>query len=144
MSRNLFMTNIQSNHDSQSSTKKILLIGIDPRHLSQVKLPDGVTPELIKAEAIQANQALKQLGYEVHNCSTDLGETATFVVADLLAQHLYECIMIGAGIRTVNEHLILFENLINLIHHNAPNSAICFNTRPADSVAAILRHTGNR
>lgn len=123
--------------------KKILLIGIDPKFLSHVKLPEGVTPELIRAEAIQANQTLEKLGYEIHNCPIDLGETASSVIVELLKQNEYGCIMIGAGIRTVNDHVVLFENIVNLIHQHARHSAICFNTRPADSVDAVLRWTEN-
>jgi hypothetical protein len=40
--------------------------------------------------------------------------------------------MIGAGLRAAPQ--LLFGKLINLIHAQAPNARICFNTTPADTV----------
>jgi hypothetical protein len=46
--------------------------------------------------------------------------------------------MIGAGLRAP-EQLLLFENLINVVHTLAPGAKICFNTTPADTVEAVQR-----
>jgi hypothetical protein len=35
--------------------------------------------------------------------------------------------------------LLLFEKVINLVHRLAPQASICFNSNPADSVAAVQR-----
>jgi hypothetical protein len=48
-------------------------------------------------------------------------------------------VLIGAGLRQPGERLLLFEKIINLVHELAPNTRICFNTMPADSVDAVRR-----
>ncbi|MDX2069465.1 MAG: hypothetical protein SFV55_13645 [Haliscomenobacter sp.] len=124
-----------------NEVKKVLLVGIDPKLINFDNLPENIDSELIRAEAIQANKRLTELGYEIYNCFTDLGETAASTIVEILKINNFDCIMIGAGIRTINEHLFLFEKIINVIHSNAPKSKICFNTRPLDSVEAVQRWT---
>jgi hypothetical protein len=94
----------------------------------------------VKAIAQEANNKLTKLGYDVQNCFVDLGETAESVVSDTLSQEKYECIMIGAGVRILPQHTVLFEKIINAIHRKAPPySKICFNTSPSDTVESVLR-----
>jgi hypothetical protein len=50
--------------------------------------------------------------------------------------------MIGGGLRAIPQHNLLFEEVINLIHQQAPSSRICFNTGPETTVAAVLRSIG--
>ncbi|MDG3581200.1 hypothetical protein [Galbibacter pacificus] len=119
--------------------KKVLLIGIDPKLIDFNNLPQDIDIELIRREAIQANQKLSELGYEIYNCFTDLGETAESTILEFLNNNRFDCIMIGAGIRMINAHLFLLEKIINVIHSNAAQSKICFNTRPSDSYEAVLR-----
>ncbi len=70
---------------------------------------------------------------------TDAGETAERVVTARLEQEPYDCVVIGAGVRTFPEHFLLFEKLINAVHKSAPTAKICFNTRPGDTAAAVQR-----
>ena len=70
---------------------------------------------------------------------TDFGETAEAVVAAALSQKSFDCVLIGAGVRTIPKHFILFEKLINLLHSDAPGARICFNTNPKDTAAAVQR-----
>jgi hypothetical protein len=77
---------------------------------------------------------------EVQGCLVDLGETAESVVSDTLSREKFDCIMVGAGIRALPQHTLLFEKIINTIHQKAPSSSkICFNTNPGDTVEAVLR-----
>jgi hypothetical protein len=70
----------------------------------------------------------------------DGGNTAEVVLADTLANGGYDCIMIGAGLRTVPPYFLLFEKLVNVIHRQAPASTkLCFNTSPADTAEAVQR-----
>jgi hypothetical protein len=46
--------------------------------------------------------------------------------------------MIGAGLRAAAQ-LLLFEKLINVVHTQAPNARICFNTTPADTAETVQR-----
>ena len=120
--------------------KKVLLMGIDPK---LIRHPPGWDANKVQTALEDANKRLTELGYEVQGCLVDLGETAESVVSDILSREKFDCIMIGAGIRILPEHTILFEKLINTIHQKAPpsSSKICFNTNPGDTVEAILRWT---
>ena len=50
-----------------------------------------------------------------------------------------DAVMIGAGIRIVPVDMLLFENIINLIHTAAPSTKICFNVSPESTTEAVLR-----
>ena len=82
---------------------------------------------------------LRGLGYEVELCLTDLGETAEAFVLDRLRQKQFDCILIGAGVRTISKYFILFEKLINVVHEHAPRAKLCFNTKPSDTAEAVQR-----
>jgi hypothetical protein len=121
--------------------KKVLFLGIDPKLIDvNLATTTGWDANRVKAVAEEANSKLTELGYEVQNCLVDLGETAESVVSDTLSREKFECIMIGAGVRILPEHTVLFEKIINAIHQKAPpSSKICFNTNPSDTVEAVLR-----
>ena len=82
---------------------------------------------------------LTRLGYSVQTCLTDFGETAEKVVQIQLQQKRFDCILIGAGVRTNPSNLMLFEKLINVVHEHAPQAKLCFNTMPNDTAAAVKR-----
>ena len=82
------------------------------------------------AVAEEAKNKLTELGYEVQNCFVDLGETAESVVSDTISREKFDCIMIGAGVRILPQHTVLFEKIINAIHQKAS---------PDDTVEAVLR-----
>ncbi len=118
--------------------KRILLIGIDP---ALVTFPPGSgrSAEQIMVAGNAANQQLAALGYAVHTCLLDLGDTAESVVLQALSQHTFDCVMFGAGLRGLPEYTLLFEKIINLVHLHAPAAKLCFNTNPGDTVEAIQR-----
>lgn len=118
--------------------KRVLFIGLDPAVVDYDRWP-GLTRERLEA-AIQADyKVLSDLGYGVLLCLVDRGETAERVVTDALARDRYDAVMVGAGVRKDDEQFLLFEKLINVIHRHAPDAAICFNTGPTDSAAAVRR-----
>jgi hypothetical protein len=125
--------------------KKILFLGIDPKLIDvNLATTTGWDANRVKAVAQEANNKLTELGYEVQNCLVDLGETAESVVSDTLSRENFECIMIGAGIRILPQHTVMFEKIINAVHQKAPpSSKICFNTNPGDSAEAVLRWVSN-
>ena len=86
-------------------------------------------------------KSLCDLGFDAHWCLVDLGETAEAVVQAALAAKQYDVVLIGAGVRTIPAQFALFEKLINIVHHHAPKSMICFNTNPSDTHDAVLRWT---
>jgi nucleotide-binding universal stress UspA family protein len=124
-------------------TSSVLVIGFEPS-LLDFSSPDlAAFPGLTAAKILQALAAdqarLQDLGYDVEVCLIDLGETAEAVVRERLRAKPYDCILIGAGVRTGASHFLLFERLINLLHSEAPQAKLCFNTNPADTAAAVQR-----
>jgi hypothetical protein len=128
--------------------KKVLLIGIDPKLIDFSKVTTanitintaGWDANRVKAAGQDAGKRLTELGYEVQSCLVDLGKTAENVVSDILSRERFDCIMIGAGVRVLQQNIILFEKIINTIHQKSPpSSKICFNTNPSDTVEAVVR-----
>jgi hypothetical protein len=52
----------------------------------------------------------------------------------MLSQHSFDCIMIGAGIRALPQHMALFETIINAVYQKTPAARFCFNTNPGNTV----------
>ncbi|MDQ3961953.1 MAG: hypothetical protein M3230_05670 [Thermoproteota archaeon] len=122
--------------------KKVLLIGVDPKLIdSSLATITGWDTNRIQAAAQDINKRLMELGYEVQSCLIDPKDTSQGIVLDTLSKEKFDCIMVGAGVRTLPQHTVLFEKIINTIHQKAPptSTKICFNTNPSDTVEAILR-----
>ena len=118
--------------------KRVILIGLKPEVVDYTNFPD-LTPEKLMG-ALKADEAtLNSLGYDAQWCLVDLGETAETVVTQKLKETAFDCVMIGAGVRTVPDKLLLFEKLINIVHQHAPAARICFNTKPSDTAKAVQR-----
>jgi hypothetical protein len=121
----------------------VLIIGLQPK-LVDFSLPEFAAFPDLNAEKIQAgldaDQAqLTELGYDVEMCLTDLGATAEDVVRAQLQQKKFDCVLIGAGVRTISKHFLLFEKLVNVVHQHAPAAKICFNTQPTDTAESVQR-----
>jgi hypothetical protein len=118
--------------------KSVLLIGFEPTLLDYATIPDLDATKVMAA--LKADEArLLGLGYDVELCLIDLGETAETVVLNRLGQKQFDCILIGAGVRTIPKYFILFEKLINVVHEHAPQAKLCFNTKPSDTAEAVQR-----
>ncbi len=123
--------------------KSVLVIGVQPA-LMDFSDPDyaaypGMDAAKVLAGLKASEDSLTDRGYDVQMCLTDFGETAEAVVLDQLEQKRFDCIVIGAGIRTIAGNFLLFEKLINVVHAQAPQAKLCFNTRPTDTVEAVQR-----
>ncbi len=118
--------------------KSVLVIGFEPTLLDYTTIPDLDAAKVMAG--LKADETrLRNLGYEVELCLHDLGETAEAVVRDRLSQKQFDCIVIGAGVRTIPKYFILFEKLINVVHEHAPRAKLCFNTKPSDTAEAVQR-----
>jgi len=118
--------------------KSVLIIGFEPTLLDYSTIPDLDAAKVMGQ--LKADEAhLQGLGYEVDFCLTDLGETAGAFVLDRLRRKQFDCIVIGAGVRTIPKYFILFEKLINVVHEHAPQAKLCFNTKPSDTAEAVQR-----
>jgi hypothetical protein len=123
--------------------KSALLIGLDPDILDYSS-PDyahfpGLTAAKLHAVFASDLAALKELGIEGEMGLIDFGDTAEAVTIARLQAKRWDCVLIGAGVRTTLTQFALFEKMINVVHCHAPQARICFNTGPNDSVAAVKR-----
>ena len=121
--------------------KSVLVIGLDPALIdfSQPGYAPGMDATKVLAGLKSSEDELTRLGYSVQMCLTDFGQTAEGVVQSQLQQTRFDCILIGAGVRTNPSNFLLFEKLINVVHEHAPHAKICFNTLPSDTAAAVKR-----
>ena len=66
-------------------------------------------------------------------------DTAGPMLEKQLANAIYDCVVIGGGLRLPPKSLRLFERVVNAIHKAAPKAAIAFNTNPEDTAEAAAR-----
>ena len=119
-------------------SKKVVMIGWHPSVVDYSKYP-GLNAEKLEA-ALRADETkLRELGYDASIAFIHNGETATDEVTATLKADSYDVVLIGAGVRKDDDHFLLFEKLVNIVHELAPSARIAFNTGPTDSDAAIQR-----
>lgn len=121
------------------AAKKVLLVGLDPDGYDYANSPfPNLTPEIVMA-GLQADLAnLNRQGYDARMVLVDPGKDPAAVIAAALAE-TFDCVLLGAALRTTPRYFTLFEKVVNLVHQAAPGSKICFNTGPHDSLDAIRR-----
>jgi len=124
-----------------ADNKSVLVIGLDPTLIdfSQPGYAPGMDAAKVLAGLKSSEEELSRLGYSVQMCLTDFGETAEAVVRTQLKRKRFDCILIGAGVRTNPSNFLLFEKLVNVVHESAPQAKLCFNTLPSDTAAAVQR-----
>jgi hypothetical protein len=121
--------------------KCVLMVGLDPNLIdfSKPGYPPGMSAAKVMAGLDACEAELNRLGYGVQMCFTDFGETAEAVVRDQLKQKRFDCVMIGAGVRSNPANFLLFEKLVNVVHEHAPQAKMCFNQLPSDTAEAVKR-----
>ena len=124
-----------------TNEKSVLVVGLDPALIdfSQPGYPPGMSTAKVLAGMKSSEDELTRLGYGVQTCLTDFGDTAVAVVQTQLKQQRFDCVLIGAGVRTNPSHFMLFEQLINVVHEHAPQAKLCFNQLPSDIAEAVKR-----
>jgi hypothetical protein len=119
--------------------KKVLMIGLDPKFVDYSHLAVKLDEPTLRAGLAADEKRLQDLGYDARWLLIDRGETAEAVVAAAFKEKTVDCVLIGAGSRTVPPLFILFEKLLNLVHEKAPHAKICFNTVPEDTEVSVQR-----
>ena len=76
------------------STKKVLLIGLDPAVVNYDRWP-GLTAEKLEAGLRRDEAALNDGGYDAEICFVDHGETAEEVVKAKLTDTEFACVNTG-------------------------------------------------
>ena len=122
-----------------SQKTKVLLIGLEPRFVDYAALPVHLDEPTLRQGLSADENKLRALGFEAGWLLVDRGETAESVVRARLQSATFDCILVGAGIRTVAPLFPLFEKLVNAIHEHAPRSKIAFNTQPEDTAQSVQR-----
>jgi DNA-binding LacI/PurR family transcriptional regulator len=127
--------------ETVTDNKSVLVVGLDPSLIdfSKPGYPPGMDATKVFAGLKSSEEELARLGYQVQMCMTDFGETAEAVVQRQLEQKRFDCVLIGAGVRTNPSNFLLFEKLINVVHQHAPQAKLCFNTLPSDTAEAVKR-----
>src|SRR5215470_20193551 len=108
--------------------KSVVLIGFDPATVdySDPALPPGMTAEKIHAGVKLALADFAARGWHGQNCFIKPDETAVATVERCVAGHVYDCVVVGTGLRLPPSRLVLFEAVVNAIHRAAPQAAIAF------------------
>ena len=119
--------------------KKVLLVGLDPKVVDYAHLPVKLDEPTLRAGLATDEKRLRDLGYDARWLLVDCGETAEAVLSAALEDKAVDCILIGAGIRTIPPLFLLFEKLVNVVHEKAPQAKICFNTVPEDTAVSVQR-----
>lgn len=119
--------------------KKVLMIGLDPKVVDYTHLAVKLDEPTLRAALAADENRLRDLGYDARWLLIDRGETAEAVVSAALAEKSFDCVLLGAGIRTVPPMFLLFEKLVNLVHEKATHAKICFNTVPEDTAVSVQR-----
>ena len=114
------------------------MVGWHPTVVDYSKWP-GLTEEKLEAALRADERKLNELGYDASIGFIFSGDTATEQLTKTLKENTYDVVLIGAGVRRDDDHFLVFEHLVNVVHEHAPQSRIAFNTRPTDSDAAVQR-----
>lgn len=124
-----------------SATKKILVIGFDPTLVdfsTREMIAADLTAEKVLAGIAAENDRIRALGHDIERCHV-APDTDLHVVHDRVTSNRWDVIVIGAGMRSRPEALLLFERVINLVHEFAPGARIGFPSGPTDAAEAIQR-----
>ena len=112
--------------------KSVLIIGEDPA-LIDFAAP-GAPPNMDADKVMRGlNGSRDRLEHAGHDARILLTRDAETVEAQLRRR------LIGAGLRTLPGLAKQFERLINVLHEQAPQAKLAFNSQPDDSDKAALR-----
>ena len=126
---------------SSTQTKRVLFIGQSPETVdfSDPALPPGFDAAKIHAGIAIGMQQMTDRGWSADLCLVVPDASAADAVRQRLASTAYDAVVIGGGLRLPPRSLLLFEQLVNAVHRNAPATAIAFNTSPQDTADAAAR-----
>ena len=119
----------------------VLFVGQQPETVdfNDPTLPPGLTAEKIQVGIDLADSQMMAQGWDGDLCMISPDEAGLQRLADQLRAKVYDCVIVGAGLRLPPKGLLLFEKIINLIHTQMPHAAIAFNTQPEDTAEAAAR-----
>lgn len=122
----------------EAMSKRVLMVGWHPTVVDYSKYP-GFTAEKLEVALRGDEKKLNDLGYNASIGFIYSGETATDQLVQALKDTAFDVVLIGAGVRKDDDHFLIFEKLVNVVHEHAPHARIAFNTGPTDSDIAVRR-----
>jgi|SRR5688572_30076495 hypothetical protein len=135
-------TSYKYHQQSKNNTMTtILIIGMNPSTIdfTNPELPKGLTREMVEQGTQATLDKLSSMGYDPELFLIDTGITDLSNLAKQLKDKNYAGVVIGNGIRSQASNFILFEQIVNVVHANAPGSRIIFNTLPTNTDEAVKR-----
>ena len=123
---------------------RVQFVGQKPEtvNFSDPVLPPGFDADTINAGIAIAVETIRERGWQGDTCMITPDALGGAVLEAALRCEVYDCVVIGGGLRLPPNSLALFEMVVNLVHKAAPNAAIAFNTRPEDTAEAAARQLG--
>lgn len=120
---------------------RILFVGQKPETVdySDPSLPPGFNAQKINAGIAIAVDKIKERGWQGETCMITPDDAGRATLESALKAAVYDCVVIGGGLRLPPKSLPLFEMVVNTVHKAAPTAAIAFNTRPEDTADAAAR-----
>ncbi|MEJ8277924.1 hypothetical protein [Pseudonocardia spirodelae] len=116
----------------------VLVIGFDPRAFT------GHDPGPVLDGLAHSRARFRELGIDAREVLVDPADAPREAIAAALRADRYDCVLVGGGLRHSDEYLVLFEDVVNLVHRHAPDAEIAFNATPATCAEAVLRRVGPR
>lgn len=119
----------------------VLIIGEDPAQIDfdAPDAPKGMTAEKVTGGLDGSVARLQEAGHRADLLLTKDASTVEDQARKALSATRYDVIVVGAGLRTLPPMAEQFEKLMNVLHRDAPQARLAFNSNPADSDAAALR-----
>lgn len=101
----------------------------------------GLTARSIRDDILEVGQELSKEGIDLHQFFIDAADpSVTFKdLSFAIKMNNYEAIIIGGGMRKMDAHLIIFENLLNLLLHERQTFKIGLNLYPKNTYATCKR-----
>ncbi|WP_040809884.1 hypothetical protein [Nocardia concava] len=124
-----------------STAQQVLVVGFDPNSVD-FSTPEMVaaqlTAEVVLAGIAAEDERIRELGYAVERCHIT-PDTDLQVVRERLTSNKWDAVLIGAGLRTRPQALLLFEQVLNLVHELAPGARIGLPDGPTGAADAVQR-----
>ncbi|MGI5487156.1 hypothetical protein [Microtetraspora malaysiensis] len=111
----------------------VLVVGFDPRAMP------GVDADAINTALDKELARFGELGVDSAVTLVVSDDSAEPTLVASLTERPWDVVVVGGGIRKTEQLLLLFEQIVNLVHRHAPQAAIAFNAGVADTVEAALR-----
>ena len=121
-----------------------MLIGLPPGHTSAVLKAESAPPAemraMIKSQLEALPDQMRDVGVDFQFFDVSPEDADGLArLGDTLKAKPFEGVVIGNGVRSNMELTEWMEQIIDVIHTNAPSAKLLFNTTPATSIDAVRR-----